>query len=119
MEIMDPQKSTDERNWDMFCHLAALAMFIIPFGNVIGPLVVWSIKKDQYPSVNEHGKEALNFQISMLIYMLVSAVLIILLVGIFLLIGLGVLNLVLIIVASVRANAGESFKYPLSITFIQ
>ena len=110
--------SNDERTFGMLCHLSALAGFIFPFGNIIGPLIVWAIKKDQYPWVDQHGKESLNFQISMTIYVIISAILIFILIGIFFLVALGIINLVFIILASVKANNGEDFSYPLAIHFI-
>src|SRR5258705_68928 len=58
-----PQVSKDEQNWAMFCHLSALAGFLIPFGNIVGPVVVWLIKRAEMPLVEYHGKEAINFQI--------------------------------------------------------
>ncbi len=116
---MAKMQESQERTWGMLCHLSALAMFIIPFGNIIGPLVIWLIKKDESSFVDDQGKESLNFQISITIYCLVSAMLILVIIGILLLIGLGVLTLVLIIVASVKSNAGEKFRYPLTIRLIQ
>jgi uncharacterized Tic20 family protein len=118
MEVIN-QSSSEERNWALFAHLSALAGYIIPFGHIIGPVIVWSIKKDEFPLVDANGKEAINFQISMTIYIIISVILIILLIGILLLIGLAVLNIVLIIVAAVKANAGEVYKYPLAIPFIK
>jgi uncharacterized Tic20 family protein len=109
--------SNDERTFGMLCHLAALAGFVFPLGNIIGPLIVWAIKKDQYPWVDQHGKESLNFQISMTIYLFISAIMIIILIGIFFLVALGIINLVFIILASVKANNGEDFSYPLAIRF--
>jgi len=111
--------NSDEQTFSMLCHLSALAGYIIPFGNILGPLIFWLMKKDQYPEVDRQGKEALNFQISLTIWVIVSAVLILLLIGIFLLIALGVLQLVMIILASVKSNNGERFKYPLTIEFIK
>lgn len=112
--------SNDARTWEMFCHLAALAGFTgIPFANIIGPLIVWLMKKDEYPGVDAHGKESLNFQISMTIYMIVSAILIIVVVGGFLMIALSILDLVCIIIASIKANKGEPYQYPLTIRFIK
>lgn len=117
--------------WAMGCHLAALALFVgIPFGNILGPLVIWLIKKDQYEIVDQQGKEALNFQISMTIYGIVgiaaavlSTITLILApvaaVLMLLLIGLALLDLVLIIVATVKVSNGESYQYPLTIRFIQ
>ena len=112
------QLSNDERTFGMLCHLSALAGFIFPLGNIIGPLIIWMIKKEEYPWVDQHGKESLNFQISMTIYLFISAIMILILIGIFFLIALGIINLVFIIMGSVKANNGEDFKYPLAIRFI-
>ncbi len=112
------EMTQNERSWAMFCHLSAFAGFIIPFGSLIGPIVVWSIKKDQYPLVDDQGKESINFQISMLIYFIVSAILIILLIGIPLLIALFFFKLIITVVAAIKANEGVSFRYPLTIRFI-
>ncbi len=117
MERID-ENQHNERMWAMFCHLSAFAGFIIPFGSIIGPLVVWSIKKDQYPLVDDQGKEALNFNISMIIYYLASFILILVIVGIPLLIALFFYNLIITVVASIRANDGVRFRYPLSIRFV-
>lgn len=112
------QLSNDERTFGMLCHLSALAGFIFPFGNIIGPLIIWLIKKEEYPWVDQHGKESLNFQISITIYLFISAIMILILIGIFFLIALGIINLVFIIIGSVKANNGEDFTYPLAIRFI-
>ena len=112
--------SKDEQMWGMFCHLAALTAFLgIPFGHIIGPLVIWLIKKEEYPFVDEQGKESLNFQISMTIYAFGAALLIIVLIGIPLLICLVIAEFVLVIVASIKANDGVSFRYPLTIRFLK
>lgn len=106
--------------WGMLCHLAALSLFVgIPFGHLIGPLVVWLIKKDHYPFVDDQGKEALNFQISMTIYGIISGVLCLILIGFLLLIALLVLEIVLVIIATVNASKGELYRYPLTIRFIK
>ena len=111
----------DERMWAMFCHLACLTGYVVPvpFASVIGPLVVWMIKKDTYAFVNEQGKEAINFQISVAIYLVISALLILVIIGIPLIIALGVFDLVCVIIAAVQANEGKSYKYPLCIRFIK
>jgi len=109
----------DEKTYGMLAHVAALAGFIIPFGNIIGPLVVWLLKKDELAWVNRHGKESLNFQISITIYAFVAFLLSFVLIGIPLLIAVGVFSLVMIIIASVKVSNGEDFKYPLRITFIK
>jgi uncharacterized Tic20 family protein len=116
---MDKMDETQEKSWGMFCHLAALAGFVIPFGNVIGPLIIWLIKKDASPYVDKQGKESLNFQISVTLYCIIAAILIIVVIGIFLLIAIGIGTLVLIIVGAIKANNREEFAYPLTIRFIK
>ena len=93
--------------------------YIIPFGNIIGPLIIWLIKKDQSAWVDQHGKEALNFQISVAIYAIVAGILTLVVIGILLLIAVGIFSLVMIIIASVKANNGEMYYYPLTIRFIK
>ncbi len=111
--------TSDEHTWAMLCHLSALAAYVgIPFGNIVGPLIVWLVKREESAFVDDQGKEAVNFQISMFIYGVVAALLILVLVGIVLLPALLVFNLVMIVVASVRANRGERFRYPLCIRFL-
>ncbi len=116
MELL-PTK--DERNMGMLCHLLALSGFVIPFGWIFGPMIVWLIKKDQSEFVNRQGKDALNFQISMLIWTICCIPLIIIIIGIIALIGLAILNIIMIIVASVRAADGQSTEYPLSLKILQ
>jgi len=104
----------------MFIHLSALSAFIgVPLGHVVGPLVLWLIKKDQNPTLDAHGKEALNFQISSMIYACVSALLIFVLIGIFLLPAVLIANFALTIVGAVKANNGEFYRYPLTIQFLK
>lgn len=108
-----------ERDWSMFCHLSAFAGYFFPFGGIIGPLICWISRKDESEWVNLNGKSSLNFQISMLLYTVLLIPLCFIIVGIPLLIALGVLEVVCVIVASIRAAKGEVFKYPISIPFIQ
>jgi len=111
--------NSEEQTFSMLCHLSALSGIIIPFGHIIGPLVFWLIKKDQFPEVDRQGKEALNFQISMTIWMFLSGILVLIVIGLFALIALGVLDLVIIIVAAVKSNNGERFKYPLTLEILK
>jgi uncharacterized Tic20 family protein len=111
--------SKDACTWSMLCHLAGLAWFIIPLiGGIIGPLILWQIKKDQYPFVDKHGKEAMNFQISMLIYGLLSGLSLICCVGVVLLPLVVIADVTFAIIAAVKAGQGENWRYPLSIRFI-
>jgi hypothetical protein len=111
--------SESERNWAMLCHLSAFAGYFFPFGGIIGPLICWLSRKDESAWVNENGKASLNFQFSMLLYMVLAIPLCFILIGIPIEIFLSVLELVCVIIASVKASKGERFKYPLAIPFIQ
>ena len=114
-------KSQNNTNtWVMLCHLTALAFLVgIPFGNIIGPLVIWLVKKDEMKPVDEAGKESLNFQISMTIYAAVAAILSLIVIGVFLLIAIVVVDVVLVIMAAVKTNNGEKYIYPLTIRLIK
>ena len=110
----------DEKNWAMFCHLSALSGFIIPFGNLIGPLVIWLIKKDTMPLVDRHGKEALNFQITVTLAAIVSFILIFALIGILLIWVVAIGALVLTIMAAVKvANGNLDYRYPIALRLIK
>lgn len=109
-----------EKQWGMFTHLAALSGLLgIPFGGIIGPLIIYMIKKDEYEFVNDQGKEALNFNITWSLIFIISAIMILVGIGILMLIGFGIAWLVLVIVATVAANNGQYYRYPLTIKFIQ
>lgn len=114
--LVDKKAST----WGMLCHLTALCGLIgIPFGHLLGPLVVWLLKRNDHPFVEEQGKESLNFQISMTLYALVALLLVLAAVGVPLLIGIGVLDVIFVVIASVKTSRGESYRYPLTIRFIK
>lgn len=109
----------EERMWGMLCHLSAFSGYLVPFGSVIAPLVVWLIKKDEMPFVDDQGKESLNFQLTMLIAAIVSIILMFVFIG-FLLIGVVIIfQIVMIIVASIKANEGVRYRYPYNIRFIK
>ena len=114
-----PVPTQEEKTFGILAHLTALSGFIIPFGHIIGPLVIWLIKKDQSAYVDRHGKEALNFQISLTIYYFVSAILIVVFIGVIMLIGLGIFHIVCVIMAAIKASNGIDFNYPLTIRFIK
>lgn len=114
-----PQTAPPERTWEMLAHLAALSACIVPFGSFLGPFLIWQIKKNEFPSVEAHAKAALNFQLSCLIYAIPCFLLIFVVIGFPLLAGLGIFNLVCVIIASIKANNGEAWKYPLTLTLIK
>jgi len=114
------------RTWNMLCHLSALAGFVIPFGNILGPLLVWQIKKNEIPSTNVHGKAALNFQITVVIALIAGIIIATLLsfvcIGFLLfpiVILIGLAGLVFAIIAGIKANNGEDYKYPFSFNLIK
>lgn len=107
------------RNLAVLCHLFGLLGLIIPPGNVIGPLLIWLLKKEEHPFIEEQGREALNFQITFTIAMMASVFLALVYVGLFLLAILGIVDLILIIMASSAASRGENYRYPFSIKFLQ
>ena len=111
--------SKDEKTWGMFCHLAALGGYVIPFGNIIGPLIVWLVKKDEMPFVADQGKESLNFQITVAIAAVICFLLVFVFIGFVLLPALAILDLVFVIIASIKANEGVAYRYPFKIQFIK
>jgi uncharacterized Tic20 family protein len=112
--------SSDIRTWSVLCHASALlGLFFHFLGHILGPLIVWLVKRGDSPEIDAHGKESLNFQISMLIYDAIAAILCIVLIGIPILIALWVLNTVLVIIASVQASEGKFYRYPITIRLIK
>ena len=111
--------SPEERNWSMLLHLSAFSGLIIPFANLIAPLVVWLMFRARSDMVDFHGKRALNFQISMTIYTLIAAIFSFILIGIPFLIGLTIIWIVYEIVAAVRASRGDPPGYIISIRFLR
>lgn len=114
------------RTWNMLCHLSALAGFVIPFGNILGPLLVWQIKKNEIPSTDIHGKAALNFQITVVLALLVSFVAGIILsficIGVvffFIAGGIALCSFIFAIIAGIKANNGEDYKYPYSLELVK
>ena len=111
--------SKDEKTWGMLCHLAALAGFIgIPFGTIIGPLVVWLVKKNEMLFVDEQGKEALNFQITMASATMVLAMITCSSGGVGAIAVLAV-NVIFVIIASIKASGGEHYRYPMTVRLIK
>ena len=111
--------NAEAKQWAMFAHLAALAGFIIPFGSIVGPLLVWQLKKDVDPFVEQNGKEAVNFQITIAIAAMVCFMLMFVVIGALLFPVLVLVWLIFTIIAGVKANNGEFYRYPMTIRFIK
>lgn len=106
------QPGQNARQWAMFCHCSAFFGLIFPFGNLLGPLIVWQLKRESDPFIDAQGKEALNFQITVAIAAMVSVLLMVVVIGFPLLLLVGVGALVLTIIGGVKANEGRDYRYP-------
>jgi uncharacterized Tic20 family protein len=105
----------DQRLWGMLAHLTALTGLLgIPFGNIVGPLTIWLIKRNEMPFVDDQGKESLNFQITMTIPAIVLIFLIFTIIPIPFLIILWMVTFILTIVGSIKANDGIPYRYPMT-----
>jgi uncharacterized Tic20 family protein len=108
------------RTWSAFIHASALLGVLLHFpGHLLGPLILWLIKRDDAPALDAHGKEAVNFQISMLIYNVVAAIFCLVLIGFAFLAILWILNAIFVIIAAIQASDGKFYRYPMTIRFIQ
>lgn len=123
-----PSSGSTSRSWDVACHLSGFLVYLTGFGHLLGPLIIWLLKRQESPSVDAHGKEALNFQISFTLYS-IGLLLGGLLIG-FLTCGIGlyvagvlailltIAHLVLMIVAAIQASEGRLYRYPCTLRFI-
>ena len=109
----------EARTWGMIAHLSSLAGLVIPFGNFVGPLIVWLMKKDQMPFVDDQGKESVNFQITVTIAALVAGLTICIGIGLFLLPIVAVAAIVMAIIAGIKANEGVRYRYPFTLRLIK
>ncbi|MCC9607131.1 DUF4870 domain-containing protein [Blastopirellula sp. JC732] len=109
----------ENRTMAMLCHLLSFSGYVIPIPlvAVIAPLILWSMKKEESEFIDHHGRESINFQLSILIYVTIGVVLICAYVGFLLLPAIGAFAIVMPIIAAVKANQGEWYRYPLCIRF--
>src|SRR5205809_517253 len=114
METTTTSTSSSVRTWCILAHATALVGFLVP----VAGHIVWLAKRQDSPEIDAHGKESMNFQISMLIWNAIAAILIIVLIGIPILILLHILNIIFVIVASIQASEGKLYRYPLAIRLI-
>lgn len=114
-----PLNQSDERMWAMLTHLSALPGSFVLIGAIVAPLIIWQIQKDRSAFVDYHGKEAVNFNITIAIAAAVSFLLFLLLIGLVLIWVVGAVWLLFTIIAAIKANNGEYYKYPLTIRFIK
>jgi uncharacterized Tic20 family protein len=114
-----PEITSEAKNWAVICHLTGLLGLPVPVvGHVVGPLVVWLMKRDDHPFIDDQGKEAVNFQITMVFYELIAALSICIVIGIVLLPLVFLLDIIFVIIAAIKASSGEPYRYPLTIRLI-
>jgi uncharacterized Tic20 family protein len=113
IKILDKQTKT----WSLILHLSQLGNFIIPLSGFIAPIVIWQLKKDEIPALDEHGRNVANWLLSALIYGFICGLLSLVVIGFFLGIALLVANIAFVIIGSVKANDGVAWKYPGAIRF--
>ena len=110
----------NERTWGMLAHLAALAGLVLPlFGNVLGPLAVWLAKRDSSAFVATHAKEALNFNITVVIAAVVCGFLALIFIGFLLGTALFIAWLVMTLIAGIKASEGAPYHYPVSLRLVK
>jgi len=107
------ETNKDARTMAMLCHLLAI------FTSFLGPLIIWLVKKDEYSYVDEQGKEALNFQITVVLASFVAGLLTFVCIGVVLLPAIWIVDIVFCIIAAVAVNKGEHYRYPLSLRLIK
>ncbi|MFN8742312.1 MAG: DUF4870 domain-containing protein [Pirellula sp.] len=103
----------------MLLHLSVFLGYVIPFGGLIAPILIWQLKKEQFPDLDQHGKMVVNFIISMLIYSVIAFVLTFVVIGIFIGIALMVIGVAYPIIGAIKANNGEFWKYPLILQLLK
>ncbi|GAB3498780.1 DUF4870 domain-containing protein [Spirosoma knui] len=109
----------DERMWAMLTHLSALPGSFVLIGSIVLPIVIWQIQKEKSAYVDYHGKEAVNFNITIAIAAAVSFLLMFILIGFVLIWIVGAVWIVFTIIAAIKANNGEYYRYPVTIRFIK
>jgi uncharacterized Tic20 family protein len=114
----DTEIPSDQRMLVMLCHLLSLCGYVIPFGNIIGPLVMWLVKKDESPHVDLAGRDSLNFNLTLTLVAIVAVILVVVGIGICVLIVLPILHLVPVIIATIKASDGKHWRYPATIRFL-
>ena len=114
-----PTLSYEVRQAAMLCHFAAFLGFVFPFGSVVGPLILWQIKREKDAFIDDQGKEALNFQITVSIAWLVCLALAFAVIGFFLMTALMIATVVMTIIGGIKANKGIAYRYPLTLRLVK
>lgn len=127
--LYDPDVSADDRTYATFMHLTTLAHLVVPLAAIVIPIIMWNVKRKDSPYLDDHGREAINFQISLMLYSVLLPIVgmvvgfLLFFVGVVLTVPLAValpfvLGLIGVIAASTAANRGEFYRYPVTIRFL-
>ena len=126
--VQEPVKESNEdfKPWGMemnqFCllmHLSQFASYIVPAAGLVLPIVMWSTNKDKSEIIDQHGKNILNWMISSVIYIVISMILMLVLIGFVTIFAVLICTIVFSVIGAIKANDGQVYKYPLTITFIK
>jgi len=122
-------QTTEQKQWGMFAHLSQLLSFVIPFGGIAAPIIIWQVKKDEFPALDAHGKMIMNWTISSIIYIFSIFFLTLLsffsigfagvIIGFLIFFAFGIISIVFPIIGGIKANKGELWEYPLTIEFLK
>jgi len=115
---MEQTISKEERNWAMFSHLSAFIGLVIPLANIVAPLIFWQMKKEDMPFASAQAKEALNFQIAITIYVAIASLLIFVLIGFVLVPIIVIADIILVIMAAIKASEGTAYRYPWTLRLV-
>jgi len=118
LPLEDSFEEKTAREWAMYLHFSMFAGYLVPIAGFVAPIIIWQVKKDELPSLDEHGRIVTNWLISNLIYSVIGFFLVFLVIGIPILIVLGILNLAFPLIGGLKANQGEVWQYPLTIKFV-
>ena len=102
----------ETRTWSTVLHLSLFAGYVVPLAGWVVPIIIWQLKKDDLPEIDAHGRHAVNWLISLMVYGTVFGLLSLVFIGIPMVIVLGVLSVLLPIVAAIKAAGGQAWKYP-------
>ena len=106
-------------NWAMLVHLGQFAHAIVPMGGLVAPILIWQLKKDDHPEIDEHGKNVVNWMLSQFLFSIVAGILAIFLIGIPLVFILAIVSIVFPIIGAVKASSGQVWRYPMTINFFK
>ncbi len=114
-----PNFGMNDRQWGMVLHFSQFTGYCVPVLGFLLPIVIWQLKKDEFPVLDEHGKIVVNWLLSALIYMVVCSALVFVVIGVLGFMVLGVLAIIFPIIGGIKANNGRVWQYPFSIQFFK